>query len=96
MQFETRGTKRGMTIMMTSSVQNRSTVDRIAVFLERALAGGAVPVSELEQRARFELAKAFHPVLLDHVLAALPGAPLDLAIELDNRCAEVPRERRRD
>jgi hypothetical protein len=41
-----------MTIMRTSSVQNWSTVDHIAVFLESALAGGAVPVAALEERAR--------------------------------------------
>jgi hypothetical protein len=41
-----------MTTMGTSSVQNRLTVDCIAVFLESALAGGAVPVAALEERAR--------------------------------------------
>jgi hypothetical protein len=38
--------------MRTSSMQNRSTVDHIAVFLESALAAGAVPVAALEERAR--------------------------------------------
>jgi hypothetical protein len=38
--------------MRTSFVQNWSTVDPIAVFLESALAAGAVPVAELEERAR--------------------------------------------
>src|SRR2546430_7034346 len=51
---------------------------------------------QAHEHLRFQFPKAFHAVLLDHVLAALSGAALDLAIRLEARGAEVPREHGRD
>ena len=51
---------------------------------------------QARENTRFEIPEPLHPVVFDHRFAGLARAPLDLAIELDDRRAEVPRQDRRD
>jgi hypothetical protein len=51
---------------------------------------------EAHQDARLELAEALHAVLLDDVLAGPAHTALDLAVDFDDRCAEMMREDRSD